>query len=148
MKRMRRILHPTDFSSASRSAFARALGLARDSRAELIILHVLAPVIPMMGEGYVPPQTYEAIDAAAHKGGRRKLDALVTRAKTAGVRARGMLAEGSAHERVVRAAKSLRADLIVMGTHGRSGLARLFVGSVASRVVSAAPCPVMTVRGR
>jgi universal stress protein A len=48
----------------------------------------------------------------------------------------------------VRAAKRLRIDLIVMGTHGRSGLARLFVGSVASRVVSASPCPVMTVRGR
>jgi nucleotide-binding universal stress UspA family protein len=148
MKRIRRILHPTDFSGASRSAFDRALALARDSRAEMAILHVLAPVIPVMGEGYIPPQTYEAIDAAAHKGAQRKLDALVARARKAGVRARGLLVEGSAHERIVRAAKGLRADLIVMGTHGRSGLARLFVGSVASRVVSAAPCPVRTVRGR
>ena len=148
MRRIRRILHPTDFSGASRGALDRAVALARDSRAELIILHVLAPVIPVMGEGYVPPQTYEAIDAAAHKGAQRKLDALVARARKAGVRARGLLVEGSAHDRIVRAAKSLRSDLIVMGTHGRSGLARLFVGSVASRVVSAAPCPVMTVRGR
>jgi nucleotide-binding universal stress UspA family protein len=148
MKRIRRILHPTDFSSASRAAFDRAGALARDSRAELVILYVLSPVIPVMGEGYVPPQTYEAIDAAAHKGARRKLDAVVARAKKAGVRARGVLVEGSAHERIVRAARTLRADLIVMGTHGRSGLARLFVGSVASRVVSAASCPVMTVRGR
>ena len=148
MKRIRRILHPTDFSSASRAAFDRALAMARDSRAELVILHALTPIVPMMGEGYVPPQTYEAIDAAARQGAQRKLDALVARARKARVRVRGLVVEGSAHERIVRAAKRLRADLIVMGTHGRSGLARLFVGSVASRVVSAASCPVMTVRGR
>jgi nucleotide-binding universal stress UspA family protein len=148
MKRIRRILHPTDFSSASRAAFDRALAMCRDSRAELVILHALTPIVPMMGEGYVPPQTYDAIDAAARQGAQRKLDALVARARKARVRVRGLVVEGSAHERIVRAAKRLRADLIVMGTHGRSGLARLFVGSVASRVVSAASCPVMTVRGR
>jgi nucleotide-binding universal stress UspA family protein len=148
MKRIRRILHPTDFSSASRPAFERALGLARDSRAELVILHVMAPVIPVVGEGYIPPQTYEAIDTAARKSAQKKLDALAARARKAGVRARPLLLEGTAHERIVSAAKAQRVDLIVMGTHGRSGLARLFIGSVASRVVSAAPCPVMTVRGR
>jgi nucleotide-binding universal stress UspA family protein len=148
MKRIRRILHPTDFSSASRPAFERALGLARDSRAELVILHVMAPVIPVVGEGYIPPQTYEAIDTAARKSAQKKLDALAARARNAGVRARPLLLEGTAHERIVSAAKAQRVDLIVMGTHGRSGLARLFIGSVASRVVSAAPCPVMTVRGR
>jgi nucleotide-binding universal stress UspA family protein len=148
MKRIRRILHPTDFSSASRPALERALGLARDSRAEMIILHVMAPVIPMVGEGYIPPQTYEAIDTAARKSAQTKLDAIVARTRKAGVRARGLLAEGMPHDRIVRVAKSQRVDLIVMGTHGRSGLARLFIGSVASRVVSAAACPVMTVRGR
>jgi nucleotide-binding universal stress UspA family protein len=148
MKRIRRILHPTDFSSASRPAFERALGLARDSRAELVILHVMAPVIPVVGEGYIPPQTYEAIDTAARKSAQKKLDALAARARNTGVRARPLLLEGTAHERIVSAAKAQRVDLIVMGTHGRSGLARLFIGSVASRVVSAAPCPVMTVRGR
>ncbi len=148
MKRIRRILHPTDFSSASRPALERALGLARDSRAELIILHVMAPVIPVVGEGYIPPQTYEAIDTAARKSAQTKLDALVARARKAGVHTRGLLVEGTPHDRIVRAAKAQRVDLIVMGTHGRSGLARLFVGSVASRVVSAAACPVMTVRGR
>ena len=148
MKRIRRILHPTDFSGASRPAFVRAVALARDSRAELTVAHVLAPIIPVVGEGYIPPQTYESIDAAGRKSAQRKLDALVARARKAGVRARALLLEGSAHERIARAAKARRADLIVMGTHGRSGLARLFVGSVASRVVSVAPCPVMTVRTR
>jgi nucleotide-binding universal stress UspA family protein len=63
------------------------------------------------------------------------------------VRARGLLLEGLAHEQIVRAAKAQRADLVVIGTHGRSGLAKFFIGSVAGRVVSAARCPVLTVRG-
>ena len=53
-----------------------------------------------------------------------------------------------AHEQIARAAKSKKADLIVIGTHGRTGLAKFFLGSVASRVVAAAPCPVLTVRGK
>ena len=59
-----------------------------------------------------------------------------------------MLLDGTAHERIVRAARSKRADLIVIGTHGRMGLARLFLGSVAGRVVATATRPVMTVRGK
>jgi nucleotide-binding universal stress UspA family protein len=148
MTRIRRILHPTDFSSASRPAFERAIALARDARGELTVLHVLSPILPVVGEGYIPPQTYESIDAAGRKSAQRKLDALVARARKAGVRARALLLEGSAHDQIARAAKGRRADLIVMGTHGRSGLARFFVGSVASRVVSVAPCPVMTVRAK
>jgi nucleotide-binding universal stress UspA family protein len=59
-----------------------------------------------------------------------------------------MLLEGVAHEQIARAAKRQRADLIVMGTHGRTGMARFFLGSVAARVAATAPCPVLTVRGR
>ena len=65
MARIRRILHPTDFSSASRAALKRALELARTSRAQLIIAHVIEPTVPMVGEGYIPPQTYAAIEASA-----------------------------------------------------------------------------------
>ena len=61
---------------------------------------------------------------------------------------KGLLVEGVPHEQIVRLARSKRADVVVMGTHGRSGLAKLFLGSVAGRVVAAAPCPVLTVRGR
>jgi nucleotide-binding universal stress UspA family protein len=148
MAKIRRILHPTDFSTASRAALDRAVGLARESHAELLLLHVMAPVMPVVGEGYIPPQTYEAIEAAARKSAQKKIEALAARARKASVRVRTLLAEGSAHERILAAAKSQRANLIVMGTHGRSGLARLIVGSVASRVVAGASCPVMTVRSR
>jgi nucleotide-binding universal stress UspA family protein len=76
---------------------------------------------------------------------QKKLDALVARAKSAGVRARGLLLEGQPSSRILHAARG--AGLLVMGTHGRSGLARFILGSVASRVVAGARCPVVTVRG-
>jgi len=59
-----------------------------------------------------------------------------------------LLLKGAAHEAIVKAARAHRADMIVVGTHGRTGVARFFVGSVAARVVAAASCPVLTVRGR
>lgn len=148
MNAIRRILHPSDFSPASSAAFAKAVELARENKAELVVVHVLASVAPIVGEGYVSPQAYEQIQASVRAHGQKQLDALLARAARAKVKARGLLLEGVPHAQIVRAAKGQRADLIVMGTHGRSGLARLFLGSVAERVVATAPCPVMTVRGR
>jgi nucleotide-binding universal stress UspA family protein len=148
MSRLRRILHPTDFSGASGAAFKRAVAMAKADKAQLILLHVLAPPVPIAGEGYIPPNVYEDLEASARKYAERKLAALQAKARQAGVRATTLLLEGVVHEQIVRAAKSKKTDLIVIGTHGRTGLAKFFLGSVASRVVTAAPCPVMTVRGR
>ena len=148
MARIRRILHPSDFSPASRAAFARAVDLAKANRAELVVAHVIAPIIPMMGDGYVSPAVFDQLENAARAQAKKQIGALVAKAKKAGVRASSVLLEGIAHEQIVRAARSKRADLIVIGTHGRTGVARLFLGSVAGRVVSVARCPVMTVRGR
>jgi nucleotide-binding universal stress UspA family protein len=79
---------------------------------------------------------------------QRQLDRLVTKAKRAGARAKGLLLEGVPYDRIVRAARSTRADLVVLGTHGRTGLGRVLLGSVASRVITLAPCPVLTVRAK
>lgn len=144
----RPILYATDFSAASRAAFAKAIELARRDRAPLLIAHVMTPPLPMLGDGYVSPTTWDEIERSYRKASQKKLDAAVARAKAAGVRARGMLLQGLAHEQIVRAARAQRARLLVVGTHGRSGVARFFVGSVAGRVVASAPCPVVTVRGR
>ena len=148
MKRIRRILHPSDFSSASVAAFTRAVESAKASGAELILVHVMSPVVPLAGDGYVSPRVYEDLQKAARAQGQKGLDALLAKAKKARVRATGLLLEGTAWEQIVRAARSKRADMIVMGTHGRSGLARFFLGSVAERVIGTAPCPVLTVRGK
>jgi universal stress protein A len=148
MAKLRTILHPTDFSRASAAAFARAVDLARGSRATLIVAHVLVPPAPIVGEGYVSPATFETIQAAARRGAEKGLERLAARARRGRTRVQTLLLHGLPHEEIPRAARRRRVDLIVMGTHGRTGLGRLFLGSVAERVVALAPCPVMTVRGR
>ena len=145
---IRRILHPSDFSPASRAAFAKAIEMAKANRAELLILHVINPIMPVAGEGYVSPKMYDELAASTRAWARKRVEALISKAKKSGVRAKGLLVEGVPHEQIVRMAKAKRADLVVMGTHGRSGLAKLFLGSVAGRVVTAAPGPVLTVRGK
>ena len=148
MSRIRRILHPTDFSRASTPAFKRAVEMAKANRSELVVAHVLVPSMPIMGDGYVSPQVYEDLDAAARSAAQKQIRKLVDRAKQAGVRAKGLLLDGVAHERIARAARAQKADLVVIGTHGRTGFAKLFLGSVASRVLAVSPCPVLTVRGK
>lgn len=148
MSRPRVILHPSDFSPASRPAFAQAIAAAKQHRASLLVVHVQAAIIPMAGDGYMSARTYDELTRAAQADAQRRLNTLVASAKKAGVRVSSLLLEGVAAEQIVRAARSRRAGLIVMGTHGRTGLAKLFLGSVAERVVGSAPCPVMTVRGK
>jgi nucleotide-binding universal stress UspA family protein len=96
----------------------------------------------------VSPKVYEDMASAARAYGQKHLDALVRKARKAGTRARSLLLEGVPHQRIAQAARSRKADLVVIGTHGRTGFAKLFLGSVASRVLAVTPCPVLTVRGK
>jgi len=148
MKGVRRILHPTDFSRASGAAFLKAVALAKESRAQLLLVHVMLPPTPFIGDGYVSPKTYQELEAAARRSAQRELAKVAARAQKAKARIKAMLLEGVPYDRIARAARSKRADLIVMGTHGRSGLSKFFLGSVAERVIALAPCPVLTVRGK
>lgn len=148
MSRLRRILHPTDFSPASRASFARAVSMAKAEHAELLLVHVLMLQLAMAGDGYMSPKVYDDMEAAALKYGQKRLNDLAVKARQGGVRAKTLLLHGVADQQIIRAARSKKADLIVIGTHGRTGLARLFLGSVASRVVAGAHCPVLTVRGK
>jgi universal stress protein A len=148
MRVFRRIVHPTDFSGASRPALARAIDLARQNRASLVIVHALAPLILPLGDGFVSSGTYAALDRRAREQARKQLTALIARARQRGVEATALLLDGVPHEQIPRIARRRRADLIVIGTHGRSGLSRVLLGSVAERVIRLAPCPVLTVRSR
>ena len=142
-------MHATDFSRASTAALKRAVAMAKADRAQLIVVHVMTPpslVLP--GEGYISPSLYEEIEASARAQAQKRLDAIVARARKAGGRATGLLLEGVPHERIARAVRARKVDLLVIGTHGRTGLAKFFLGSVATRLVASAPCPVLTVRGR
>jgi nucleotide-binding universal stress UspA family protein len=144
---MRRILFASDFSKASRKAFTTAIKTAKSSGATLTIVHVLAPFVPIAPELYIGPDTWDEIDEQARKWATRHLNALAARAKAAGVRTKVFLVEGHPSQEVTRFARKLHADLLVIGTHGRTGFAKLFLGSVASQIVATAKCPVMTVRG-
>ena len=148
MSRMRRILFASDFSKASGKAFTTAMTMAKANQATLTILHVIVPFVPIVPEQYINTVTWEQIDRQARRWSQRQLVKLVDRAKKAGIRAVGLLLEGDPAQQIVRAARSKRADLLVVGTHGRTGLTKLFVGSVAARVAATASCPVATVRGR
>jgi nucleotide-binding universal stress UspA family protein len=142
-------MHATDFSRASTAALKRAVTMAKADRAQLIVVHVMTPPsLALPGDGYISPSLYENLEASARAQAQKRLNAIVAGARKAGARAAGLLLEGVPHERVARAARGKKADLLVIGTHGRTGLAKFFLGSVATRLVVGAPCPVLTVRGR
>jgi nucleotide-binding universal stress UspA family protein len=125
------ILHPTDFSERSGYAFQLACSLARDHGARLIVLHVMP--VPLVQE----KRLYREEMAA-------ELNRL--RAPNAQVRVEHRLEEGDAATQILRVAQETSCDLIVLGTHGRTGLGRLLMGSVAEQVLRMASCPVLTVR--
>ena len=144
---IKRILHASDFSKASRPAFKLARELARTLKAELIVFNAAEVVVPMMGDGYVAPSVVEEIWTAGRREAERGVARLVQAARRDRIRIRGAVGEGPAAAAIVQAARRHRAGLVVVGTHGRSGVRRLLLGSVAERVVRSAPCPVLTVGG-
>ena len=144
---VRRILHASDLSSASTRAFTHAVALARKNRAALTLLFVANPLDPIP-DGYVSPPTYRQLRKSAREYGRKGLVRLVAKAAQAGVRATAVVKEGTPWAEIVRAARKRKAGLLVIGTHGRTGLSRLLIGSVARRVVGLASCPVLTVGAR
>jgi universal stress protein A len=148
MKRLRLIVHASDFSAASRPAYRKAIEIARSTRARLLIVHAVAPIVPPpIGEGvFVAPETWNAMQREARQAAQRRIDKLVQEAKNAGVASQGLAVDGVPADQIVRLARARRADMLVIGTHGRTGISRLFLGSVAARVVATARCPVLTVR--
>ena len=148
MNRIRRILCASDFSSTSRKALAAAISLAKTHRAGLIILHAHVPIGPLMPERYIESSTWERVDTEARRWIESQVAKAADRAKKLGVRASAIMVMGDPATQIVRVARSKRIDLIVVGTHGRRGMSKFFLGSVAERVIATAPCPVMTVRGR
>jgi nucleotide-binding universal stress UspA family protein len=135
---LRTILHPTDFSDCSEVAFRMACSLACDYQAHLVILHVSPPPVDGYGEGILPPLSADYLRPL-----REKLRQLQEAAPAVSVEYR--LVEGDAAEEILRTAQAMSCDMIVLGTHGRTGLARLVVGSTAELVARRAPCPVVTV---
>ncbi|HSE94887.1 MAG TPA: universal stress protein [Methylomirabilota bacterium] len=140
------LLCPTDFSECADAAQAVAARLARRLQADLVLLHV-AVEAPLYHEGWASTAEVRRVFEIQRQWAKDTLDDRATEIHGTGVTARGAVVDGVAHEAIVAEAERLGAEMIVMGTHGRGGLARFLLGSVADRVIRLAPCPVLTVRG-
>lgn len=140
-----KIVHPTDFSEAADQAQAQAVRLAHLIGGEVIVLHV-AVEAPLYGEGLMNMREVKGVYEAQRRWATATLEERVARIREHGLAARWLLRVGAPAEEIVKTLLEERADLVVMGTQGRSGLERLLLGSVADRVIRTAPCPVLTVR--
>ncbi len=138
---VKHILVPTDCSETSESALAAAVEIARMFHAQLTLLHVWS--VPNMGyaEGLNWPL------AKMEKAAGAALGEVQVRARTMHVETDSVLQIGAESERIVELVEARGIDLVVMGTHGRRGLSRVFLGSVAEKVVRLSPAPVSTIRG-
>jgi nucleotide-binding universal stress UspA family protein len=133
------ILHPTDFSQRSNDAFRLACSLAQDHGARLIVLHVHEVPTAVYGEfGYIPPAPENEDSIGEQLSRVLPADHRVT--------VEHHLRSGNPAEEIVCFTENIPCDLIVMGTHGRTGLGRLLMGSVAEQVMRKATCPVLTVK--
>lgn len=145
-----KIVAATDFSDDSKLALSFAEELARKFSADLVVLHVDQPLAPVM----MTPELGPAMDVGAMGRiaeeqrllAQRELDKIAGRLRDSGLKVKSMLKVGSPFLEILHTAQNEGADLIVLGTHGRTGLAHVLMGSVAERVVQKAPCPVLTIR--
>jgi nucleotide-binding universal stress UspA family protein len=145
----REILVPTDFSEHARAALEHALELAEVFGASLTILHAYHLLIPMSvpptGGGFRMPGH---VARELRQRAQAAVDGLVEAHARSGRILRARAVESSPVQAILAEVERSRVDLIVMGTHGRTGIAHLVLGSVARRIVQMAPCPVLTLRWR
>lgn len=136
-----RILVPIDFSTTGLKALPHAVLLARQNEAEIILLHVVEPPFYPSEFGYLVPDDLKLAEKA-----KTRLEVLAARDVPAPLRAESAVRIGTPYQEIIEAARTSKADLIVLTTHGRTGISHAFLGSTAERVVRQAPCPVLTVR--
>jgi nucleotide-binding universal stress UspA family protein len=143
--KLRRILCPVDFSDASHAALDAAEGLAKDVDAELVLVHVIEPVLYPVAYGMAATATLDLEDEA-RAGAQSALQPLADALSGRGVRCTTHLASGTASSTICDLVGELEADLVVMSTHGFTGVRHLLIGSTTERVVRRCPCPVLTVK--
>ncbi len=143
--RLKRILVPIDFSDCAKKALRYAIPLAKEHGAAITLLYVVPPAYAV---GEYGGFDYACLQAAAQAGSERQLKTLVLDEVQGEVSADTVVRSGSPAVEIVEAARDLPADVIVISTHGRTGLKHMLIGSVTEHVVCRAPCPVLVVRER
>jgi nucleotide-binding universal stress UspA family protein len=143
--RMERIVCAVDFSKHSDYALGYAVALAKTFGAELKLLHVVElPFLPAYSLAGVPDLSIPVsqVEAAA----RKQMDEVLERCRQEWGKTEGEVRTGAPFIEIISYAKEVVADLIVLSTHGRTGLRHMLIGSVAEKVVRKAPCPVLSVK--
>ena len=139
---LKKILVPTDFSENAGFAYAYARELAEKFEATIVVVHVAEPISYPIGPGQIAVG-WENLESELSTTIERNLEEALTAFD--GLEARATRRDGSPFAELVRAARDEHADLIVMSTHGHTGIKHLLIGSTAEKVVRKAPCPVLTV---
>jgi nucleotide-binding universal stress UspA family protein len=148
----RRILVPIDGSSTSNRGLEEAIGLAKDQKARICLLHVIDElIVPTGPDGmmYMPPSYLDEYIRSLRSGGKKLLARAEAKVRKRGIAVETVLRETLGHpvaDLIIKQAKRWRADVIVLGTHGRRGVSRLVMGSDAELVVRETPVPVLLVR--
>jgi len=145
--KLKSILVPVDFSPPSQKALHYALSFAEQFGATLKLLYVVEPAVYPTELGHVPAEI-DRLYQNMHEGARVKLAALAEKQIPPHIKAETIVRVGQPHHAITQTAEELGADLIVIATHGYTGLKHAFLGSTSERVVRHAPCPVLTVRER
>jgi len=145
MIKIKTILAPTDFSAHAEYALKYAGELAINLNAQMYVLHV-AEYSNVGGDPDASQLLIPNYIAELKKKDKDRLGQITLRLRQAGVDAHSVFVAGRAYQDIVRMANELKVDLIVLGTHGRTGFSHLFFGSTAERVVRLCPCPVLTVK--
>jgi nucleotide-binding universal stress UspA family protein len=140
-----KIVHPTDFSECAEQARGLAIELAQALSAELILLHV-AVEAPLFREGLIRARELERVFEEQREWAKTALEERAAECRGKGVPTVARIVTGVPHQEIVATAQREGAAFIVMGTQGRGGLERVFLGSVADRIIRAAPCAVVTRR--
>ncbi len=145
MSRIQKILVPIDFSKSTETVFAAACEQAKQTGAELYLLYVVEDLTPYVGLS-VPHISLDEIEREMEEAAHRKMTLFVEQREDVGVALHPEIRRGNVASVITEFAREIDADLIVMGTHGYSGLEKLLLGSNAEKVLKTAPCSVMSVR--
>jgi len=148
MLNLKTILYPTDFSEYSLAALPYAVGLVQQNHAALHCMHVVD--VPheqhLTSEYMIPLEVPHVPKDKLLRTARVRLDRFITESLSEIDDVTSRVISGEPFAEIIRYAKDLEIDLIILGTHGRSAVASMLLGSVAEKVIGKAPCPVMTVR--
>ncbi|MFA5074448.1 MAG: universal stress protein [Nitrospirota bacterium] len=139
------ILFPTDFSNGARAAMDHAVSLAQNYHAKLILLHVIQDIA--VSEWYIPPSlSVSAITEDLEKNAQQEMEKWAADLSVNIKNMEKIVVRGVPFVEIIKTARDKNADLIVIGTHGRTGIDHMLFGSTAEKVVRKSPCPVLTVR--